>query len=372
MSTQRQFLLGIFFLTALSILGFWTLFMTDFRPFGNQTKWTVTFPEAHGLREGDPVLVAGMRIGRVKKLTFEPEAEESERIRALLVLNEDVELLQGARITIAESSFLGGRHVDIYPGESGGKPLELEPGRPLIGQVERNPISALGDVSDLLNENRENVHRILSNLADVTDDVRAGKGLLGRALYDQDLSQRVTDAFASFHAAAEDLHGLTADVRQGKGVIGGLIYDEKMLADLQTTLDGLRGITEGLHAGRGVAGHLLNDEELAQDLTHSMDGLATLVQRIENGEGGLGMLLSDPKFASDLRETVAIVKDASADVRRIAGMLSSGQGSLGKLLADDEIYTDLRQAVQLITRSLEDYREAAPISAFTGVLFSAF
>ena len=65
MNTKRQFLLGIFFLAALSVLAFYTLFLTDFTLFSQPERETVYFPSAHGLREGDPVLVAGLRVGRV-------------------------------------------------------------------------------------------------------------------------------------------------------------------------------------------------------------------------------------------------------------------------------------------------------------------
>jgi len=50
----------------------------------------------------------------------------------------------------------------------------------------------------------------------------------------------------------------------------------------------------------------------------------------------------------------------------------AGQGTLGKLFADEKLYDQLSLAVALLTRSLEDYREAAPITAFTSVLFAAW
>ena len=39
---------------------------------------------------------------------------------------------------------------------------------------------------------------------------------------------------------------------------------------------------------------------------------------------------------------------------------------------DEELYDQLRLAVGLITRSLEEFRESAPISSMTGVIFGAF
>ena len=45
----------------------------------------VYFQEAYGLREGDSVSVLGVRIGRVKQLEIDFEAQPDQRIRAVLV-----------------------------------------------------------------------------------------------------------------------------------------------------------------------------------------------------------------------------------------------------------------------------------------------
>ena len=113
MSSQRQFLLGIFFLTALGLLGFYTLFLTDFQFFGEPVTMQVGFKDAHGLREGDPVMIKGLRQGRVKSLRYEPTAPDEHKILAVLHLNYEIVLTDQARIVIKESTLLGGRQVNI-------------------------------------------------------------------------------------------------------------------------------------------------------------------------------------------------------------------------------------------------------------------
>ena len=39
---------------------------------------------------------------------------------------------------------------------------------------------------------------------------------------------------------------------------------------------------------------------------------------------------------------------------------------------DDELYQELRRAMGTVTRTLEEFREAAPVTTFTNVLFGAF
>src|SRR5262245_42208788 len=99
-TNQRQLLLGIFFILALSILAFYTLFLTDMHVFSKPILMTVYFPDANGLREGDPVQVLGARIGRVKELSFDTVAEPRRRIRTVLSLEREIELLEGASISI--------------------------------------------------------------------------------------------------------------------------------------------------------------------------------------------------------------------------------------------------------------------------------
>ena len=95
MNNKSQLLLGAFFVVVLGILGYYTLFLTEFSLFREQHELVVHFPDADGLREGDGVLVAGMRRGRVATLTFDPAADLERRITVALKMDERVALRDG-------------------------------------------------------------------------------------------------------------------------------------------------------------------------------------------------------------------------------------------------------------------------------------
>ncbi|HKX45145.1 MAG TPA: MlaD family protein, partial [Planctomycetota bacterium] len=123
MSSTRHLALGLFVLLALGVLSAYTIFLSGMNVFGDVELWTVQFPEANGLRPGDPVRVAGMRVGRVQSLAFDPNAPEAERITVELRLDQPIELREGYEIRIEETTLLGGRNVDIEPGPAGAAPL---------------------------------------------------------------------------------------------------------------------------------------------------------------------------------------------------------------------------------------------------------
>lgn len=75
---------------------------------------TVRFEDVRGLEKSDPVLVRGIRQGRVEKVVLRNEfAEVRLRIR------EDVPLYSDLRITVEDRELMGGKQVAIDPGKSG-------------------------------------------------------------------------------------------------------------------------------------------------------------------------------------------------------------------------------------------------------------
>jgi len=365
MKKQRQLLLGIFFAVALSVLAIYTLFLTDVHFFTEPTREVVYFPEAYGLREGDPVQVSGLRIGRVKELDFDINGEPRKRIRAVLLLDKQVELLRGAKITIAESTLLGGRHIDIDPGEFGGPVLTRDPDGALYGAVQKNPIQALADLGAVLTENREAIAGILNNTDAIVADVREGRGTVGRFLSDEGMAREVAMTISNIRDASDQL-------RSGEGVLGALFYDEQLRETVDTAVANLESIGKDIRAGRGTVGRLIYDEELSREVARGLQSFSDLGQEIERGEGVMGKLLADEELGEELETIVQNVKVATADLKSVVAHVRTGEGSLGRILMDQELYDEALKGVKLLTRSLEDYREAAPITAFSGVLFGAF
>lgn len=372
MNTQRQLLLGIFFIVALSILAFYTLFLTDIHLFSKPVLMTVYFEDANNLREGDPVQLLGARIGRVKEVTPNAASEKKKRIRTLLSLDKEVELLEDATISIRETSLLGGRHVFIDPGTFGGPVLTPNEDGSFYGIVYKNPISMLGDIGTLFNENRESITQAFVNIRKITDDVAQGKGLVGRLIHDETLGEDGKQVVADARAVMADVKDATAQLKQGKGVLGALIYDEALKQQFSDTVASLKQIGDDLKNQQGVLGTLIYDSALRDRVSQGIESFVSFGEKLNQGEGALPMLLSDPETKAQLKTLIADLSSSMADVKTLVADVKAGKGTVGKLMTEDALYTQLTKAVDVLSRSLEDYREAAPITAFTSVLFAAF
>jgi phospholipid/cholesterol/gamma-HCH transport system substrate-binding protein len=394
MDQRKQIALGTFFLVVLALLAYATLFLTDFRLFRESHAMVVSFREANGLRSGDSVLVAGIRKGRVTQLAYDPTAVIERRVTVTLALDEEVVLREGFKIEIEDATLLGGRQIAIDPGPP--ESAEVPQGTTLFGNVAGN---ALAGISRLIEDNREAFDTILDNVTAFTTDLREGRGTLARLASDEALADQVSNAVARFEAFSDNAAALTGDLREGKGAVGRLLSDEALGTQLSDIAERLARITEDVAAftkdlpeGKGLLPRLVTDEELATEVREFVGDVREAMAKVNSGEGNLGRLIHDGAAMEHITSIFARIDSGEGDLGalvhrteiydRLAGIaddlsevsagLRAGRGTVGKLLVDDQLYVDLQRAVDLVIRSLEEYREAAPVTTFTSVLFGAF
>ena len=105
MKPKQHATLGLFFLGVVGVLAWFTLFQSDFRVGGESRVATVWLEDAGGLRSGDPVLVAGVRWGKVDGVRYDARTEDlARRIQVDLVLDQDVTLFADHRIEVKDAT----------------------------------------------------------------------------------------------------------------------------------------------------------------------------------------------------------------------------------------------------------------------------
>jgi phospholipid/cholesterol/gamma-HCH transport system substrate-binding protein len=394
MSSRRSLLLGLFFLITFSVLGYYTLFVTEFSLFKSHPELIVNFSKTNGLREGDAVLVAGMRWGRVKRMVYDPKAPMDRRITVTASLNDPLTLRDGFKIEIEDATLLGGRNLTIDPGPAGAPPIAA--GTPLFGGVAPNPLDALGD---LVKESQKGVSQIVDDISEITHGVRSGRGIVGKLMTDESMALDLADAISSASQTLANLQVLTSDLKAGKGSAGQLLTNPALYDDLSdatrklsTALDEYTAIAKEVRGGDGVVGRLISDPTLAADLSRAVSDVQRIFTKIADGEGTVGHLITDDTIAKNL-DTVTTrlangegsigallvkndvydnVRQITEDTAAVTGAIRNGQGTFGRMIMDDELYRDIKTALRIVERALEEYREAAPITTFTSVFFSAF
>ncbi|HYT54815.1 MAG TPA: outer membrane lipid asymmetry maintenance protein MlaD [Verrucomicrobiae bacterium] len=134
-------IVGLFVLVGIACLGYLAIKLGKLEVFGAGGYTVIAdFPTVAGLKVGDPVEVAGVKVGRVDALGL----SEDDRARLTLRLNDGVKLQDDVIASVRARGLIGDKFVLLTPGASdkiippGGKIRETEspPDIPdLIGKI---------------------------------------------------------------------------------------------------------------------------------------------------------------------------------------------------------------------------------------------
>ena len=139
--TRTEMIVGLFVLVGIACLGYLAIKLGKLEVFGASGYTAVAdFPSVAGLKVGDPVEIAGVKVGRVEVLGL----SEDDRARLTLRINDGVKLQEDVIASVRARGLIGDKFVLITPGASdkiirpGGKIRETEspPDIPdLIGKI---------------------------------------------------------------------------------------------------------------------------------------------------------------------------------------------------------------------------------------------
>jgi phospholipid/cholesterol/gamma-HCH transport system substrate-binding protein len=401
MTPRRHLVLGLFFLTVVGVLGYYTLFRTDVSLFGEKTRVVAFVDNAGGLRKGAPVLYAGVRWGQVEEVVPDIDRPRAERVRIVLTLDQPIRLFEDHTAVIEAASVLGGVQLSLDPGTTGLG--ELDTTLPL--KVRRTP-DVLAAAGALLDENREPIKRAFAGIEELVTSIRSGNSILARLFNDESLGQEFANAVASVSGTFTNTEALTDEIRGGRGTLGRIIYDPELFDDIKNITEGVKGFVEDARAfvaeartGQGIVALLMNDSESAGDFKASLASVRSVVDKVDKGEGTLGRLVNDgaiadsvqsaaddiSAFVSGIREGEGSVaklfndgalydnfRTFSEDLVDISSAIRDQTGTIGRLVYDDTVVRQLERVFNTLQGSLEEAREAAPIATFLATIFLGF
>jgi len=359
-STEQK--VGLFFLAALITLGVMIELVEDWRPFEDQRAYLAYFETSVGLREGDPVRMAGVEVGRVSGIGI-----EDHRVRIDFTVNDQTVIRADSTASIRQTNLLGGVFLGLDFGSPQSETLPAGSAVPtrkssnfdeLITNLDQNQERVLGALGELIQENREQLSDAVDSLNSIMTKIDEGEGTLGQLVNQPELFRELVDFSRRFNS-------LLSQIESGEGTFGKLLTDPRLYDRLQGTLENVEEISAKLKSGKGTFGRMLEDESLYDDLRITLNGLREITEKINAGQGTMGQLVNDDAFYADLRQAVARLNS-------IAGKIDSGQGTLGRLINEDALYRDAETTLQKVEKAVDGLSDTGPVSALGVVLGTLF
>ena len=114
---SKETLVGIFVVIGMACIGYMTVKLGNVGFFGENTySLYAKFNTVTGLREGNPVNMLGLEIGRVQKFTLD---QENQQVAVEFKINKGIEIFDDAIASVKTEGLIGDKYVAIDPGGGG-------------------------------------------------------------------------------------------------------------------------------------------------------------------------------------------------------------------------------------------------------------
>ena len=273
------------------------------------------FDTAQDLKVGDRVKMAGVEIGRVDAIEL-----VTNKVSVTMRLSEKAVVKTDSHAIIKFTGLMGQNFV------------ALDFGSPEAARAEEGTILASAEQPDLsaimvkLDSAASGIQNLTKSFTPDTIN-----NLMGP------LVDFVKQNSAPLTATISNLKNVSSEIAAGQGTIGKLIYDETLynsailtVSNLQDTAASARQVINQVNSGQGTLGKLLTDETLYHETTASMTNLNQILQKINTGNGTLGKLVNDQEFYRNAKLSLQKL-DKAADGLEDTGPLSVIGQMMGQL-----------------------------------------
>jgi phospholipid/cholesterol/gamma-HCH transport system substrate-binding protein len=276
----------------------------------------VKYRTVEGLRTGDAVQVAGLKLGRVDAVALQPDG-----VRVTLLLERTAIVHRDAVARLDYQALSGNRFIEISLGS---------PSAPLLHEGD----SIEGEVPPSITRMVDQLQGVARSVEDLAESLNQNQERL--------------------------LKNIDAMIEENR-------------TSLQHALENLDSITAKLDHGEGTIAKLLNDPTLYDRATSMLGDLQKVSQRLARGEGDLGRLIGgDGALYDEVRETVASLNVTAANLEDVSSRVRNGEGTLGRVVTDDGLYLDAQDAVRGLDRATAGIEDQGPIAVLGTLITSLF
>lgn len=371
---------GMFFLVGLVILGVVTFQVEDLSGlFTQKVIMKTRVHHASGLKVGDMVAMAGLKVGEVKEIEI-----RDNMVEVTMGLEDGVTVREDSVVKIAWGGLLGNRYIDMTLG-SPEKPA-LEPGAYVpsvealrLDEIFKKVDQAAGNIQETFAENElgQNFRKLIDNATKISEKIVSGEGTVGKLVNDSVLHDKALAVVEDLKSASARMEKLLAD-NDGRieNIIKGLEAAAPEAKDAFTTI---KELGKKIDAGEGILPALINDKEMRDNLKNSLARLSSSLDKIDEfttglkeGKGLAAKLINDEELAKTFASAGKDFQETAKSLRAIAERIETGDSTVARLTRDSDMYEDVKKVLADARETLRRVREQIPVGTFTSVLLSAF
>ncbi len=287
--TKKKFKLGLFVLIVLVGFFFAIYYVGKNRNlFHDVTRVYTVFSDIKGLGRGSNVRFSGITVGTVSDITIKNDSavrvEISIQTDYLKFIKED------SKVEIANDGLMGNKILVIHHGSSDSPTVKAH------GTLQAVTSINLEDIVSEATKIIKNARDATAIFLEVSNHLQAGKGDLGKLMYDTTLTHNLRSTINQLLATSRNAKMITEAVRDGRGDLGSLIYSDTLTNSLQSSFNELAEASENV-----------------RKISRSLD---TAAIRINKGNGILHTLIYDSTFVQHADSTLTNLNEGIDEITR--------------------------------------------------------
>jgi phospholipid/cholesterol/gamma-HCH transport system substrate-binding protein len=354
--TWSELRVGVFVLAGLLLLVLAIFYVTGAGSLGAKYRLRTYLPEVDGLEVGAPVRLDGVEVGNVETITIAPrvsgrpvDRDRSIEVVMRLTRRYQSDIRTDSSAGLVTEGLLGDRYVDIDRGFEGDA---LNDGSEIPGREEKAIKEVVERSADVL----ANLSALTEQIGAMVDDVKKGRGSLGKLLVDQAAYNRLNSVLGR----ADDL---IAGIQAGQGTLGQLVTNDRLYTKVDSVTVRLDDVLAAVQQQKGSLGKFVYDPSVHDEVRQFLANGNGMIADVRNGKGTLGKLATDDSLFVKYREIGDNLASATAK-------LNSNEGTVGKLFSDPQFYDNMTGLAGDMRLLIGDFRKNP--KKFLSVKFSMF
>jgi len=290
---------------------------------------TVLVDDSAGVAASSPVLVNGIPVGHVVRVSLSGSKDPNRVVRIDMQFSRRylTDIPEDSTAGIAASNLLGDKYVGISRGSHS---KHIEPGAELQATetVDINtvlnrgtaPLKQANDIFDRVDkilkyvgENHGTVGRLVNGhtFRGHIDGITAGVEEIESDLKTSGAALHLGSIEADARKPMGRFNDIMADLDHGKGSAGRFLhdpYDPSLSAEATATIDEAKQLRDEFSRDR-------RPSEVMTQFRATSDKMAALMQRIDSGQGTAGQFLESPQLRESLKLAEAELHAITAQVK---------------------------------------------------------
>lgn len=291
MKISNESKVGILAAVGIALLFIGFNYLKGINVFNKGTDYKVQYTSSGGLLVGDPVIVDGLSVGRVKSVELQKDQTGVD-----VILNFEQELrIPDDSYALIRGNLMGEKYVQLIFGKSANL---VKDGGNIRGEIE----------TDLANTISQEFKPITDKVKTMLSSMDTAINVL-RGIFTEQVQNDFAKSMASIKTTLESFNNsaerVNALINKEEENIDNIITDVTGFAqtvseteeDLQTVIGNLRVISDSLKT--------VDWQELSVEFQRAADNINNISQKINEGEGTMGMLVNDKELYNELTGTLS-------------------------------------------------------------------